>query len=249
MIVADEILISAITFFILVGVSLGCLFGHTLLSAKQLQEDTNSTVRVVANIFVVIASLVFGLMLNSAKNTFQDVDDAVHTYATDLILLDKTARALGPAGEDVHRGIIAYLERALSASPGVDPDRQAEILLEDVGNRLRGVQATGDQQTALWNEARQLYRAVLDQRWVIVGQSTGTIPMPLIVVMIAWLILIFASFGFRSPRNAVVIGTLISAAFLISASLCLILDMDNPSSGLIQVSDEPLQRVLEQIRQ
>jgi hypothetical protein len=249
MIVADEVLISAITFILLVGVSLGCLFGHTKLSAKQLQEDTNSTVRVVANIFVVIASLVLGLMLNSAKNTFQDVDDAVHTYATDLILLDKTVRALGPAGEDIHRGIIAYLDRALGASPGVAPDRQAEILLEEVGNRLRAVEAANEQQTALWNEARQLYKAVLDQRWVIVGQSGGTIPAPLIIVMIAWLVLIFASFGFRSPRNAVVIGTLVSAALLISASLCLILDMDNPSSGLIQVSDEPLQRVLEQIRQ
>ncbi|MET0529122.1 MAG: hypothetical protein ABW003_12430 [Microvirga sp.] len=248
MIVADEVLISAITFILLVGASLGCLFGHVRLSAKQLQEDTNSTVRVVANIFVVIASLVLGLMLNSAKNTFQDVDDAVHTYATDLILLDKTVRTLGPAGDDIHRGIIAYLDRALSASPGVDPDRQAEILLEEVGNHLRAVQATNDQQTALWNEARQLYRAVLDQRWVIIGQSGGTIPMPLIVVVIAWLILIFASFGYRSPRNAVVITTLVVAAFLIAASLCLILDMDNPSTGLIQVSDEPLQRVFEQIR-
>ncbi|WP_457090063.1 bestrophin-like domain [Microvirga sp. P5_D2] len=248
MIVADEVLISAVTFILLVGASLGCLFGHVRLSAKQLQEDTSSTVRVVANIFVVIASLVLGLMLNSAKNTFQGVDDAVHTYATDLILLDKTVRTLGPAGDDIHRGIIAYLDRALSASPGVDPDRQAEILLEDVGNRLRAVQATGDQQTALWNEARQLYRAVLDQRWVIIGQSGGTIPMPLIVVVIAWLVLIFASFGYRSPRNAVVITTLVVAAFLISASLCLILDMDNPSTGLIQVSDEPLQRVFEQIR-
>jgi hypothetical protein len=249
MIVANEILIAAGTFILLAGVALGCLFGHVRLSAKQLQEDTNSTVRVVANVFVVIASLVLGLMLNSAKNTFQAVDDAVHTYATDLILLDKTVRTLGSDGEEVHRGIIAYLDRALSASPGVDPDRQAEILLEDVGNRLRAVQATSDQQTALWNEARQLYREVLDQRWIIVGQSGGTIPMPLIVVVIAWLVLIFASFGYRSPRNAVVISTLVAAALLISASLGLILDMDNPSSGLIQVSDAPLQRGLEQIRQ
>jgi hypothetical protein len=249
MIVADEILISAITFILLLGASLGCLFGHTKLSPKQLQEDTNTTIRLVANVFVVIASLVLGLMLNSAKNTFQDVDDDLHAYATELILLDKTVRTLGPAGDEIHRGLLAYLDRALASGPGVAPDREAEILLEDVGNRLRAVQATNDQQTALWNEARQLYRQVLDQRWVIVGQSGGTIPMPLIVVMIAWLILIFASFGYRSPRNAVIITTLIVAAFLISASLGLILDMDNPSSGLIQVSDEPLQRVLAQIRQ
>jgi hypothetical protein len=249
MIVADEILVSVITFFLLVGASLGCLFGHVRLSPKQLQEDTNSTVRIVANIFVVIASLVLGLMLNSAKNTFQNVDDHLHAYATDLILLDKTVRALGPAGDSIHQGLVAYLDRALSAGPGVVPDRQAEILLEEVGNRLRMVRATDDQQTALWTEARQLYREVLDQRWIIAGQSGGTIPVPLIVVVIAWLVLIFASFGYRSPRNAVIITTFIVAALLIAASLGLILDMDNPSSGLIQVSDEPLQRVLAQIGQ
>lgn len=247
MIVADEILVSVVTFFLLVGASIGCLFGHVRLSPKQLQEDTNSTVRLVANIFVVIASLVLGLMLNSAKNTFQNVDDHLHAYATDLILLDKTVRALGPAGDDIHRGLVAYLNRALSAGPGVVPDQQAEVLLEEVGNRLRAVRATDDQQTALWNEARQLYREILDQRWIIVGQSGGTIPIPLIVVVIAWLVLIFASFGYRSPRNTVVITTLIAAALLIAASLGLILDMDNPSSGLIQVSDGPLQRVLAQI--
>ena len=72
--------------------------------------------------------------------------------------------------------------------------------------------------------------------------------MPLVVVVIAWLVLIFASFGYRSPRNTVIITTIIVAALLISASLGLILEMDNPSSGLIQVSDEPLRRVMEQIR-
>ncbi|MBB3018341.1 amino acid transporter [Microvirga lupini] len=248
MIVAAEVLIAAVTFVLLVGASLGCLIWHVRLSPKQLQEDTNTTVRLVANVFVVIASLVLGLMLNSAKNTFQAVDDGVHAYATDLILLDKTVRSLGSIGDETHQGLIAYLERALSASSGVDPDRQAEILLEEVGNKLRAIRVTDDQQTSLWNEARQLYREVLDQRWLIVGQSGGTIPMPLVVIVIAWLVLIFASFGYRSPRNTVIITTIIVAALLISASLGLILDMDNPSSGLIQVSDEPLRRVLEQIR-
>lgn len=249
MVVAVEILVSAVTFILLVAASLGCLFWHVRLSPKQLQEDTNTTVRLVANVFVVIASLVLGLMLTSAKNTFQSVDDDLHAYATDLILLDKTIRALGPVGEESHQGLIAYLERALAANPGVAADRQAEILLEELGNKLRAIRVADDQQTALWNEARQLYREVLNQRWIIVGQSDGTIPGLLIVVMIAWLVLIFASFGYRSPRNAVIITTLIVSAFLISASLCLILDMDNPSTGLIQVSDAPLQRVLDQIRQ
>ncbi len=249
MIVAVEILVSALTFLLLVGASLGCLLWHVRLSPKQLQEDTNTTVRNVANIFVVMTSLVLGLMLNSAKNTFQAVDDNLHSYATDLVLLDRTIRSMGPITDEVHSSLIAYIERALNDTPIIAADRTAERLLDEIGNRLRQLQPSDDQQRALWTEARQLYRELVDQRWVIVGQSDGTIPQPLVVIVIAWLILIFASFGYRSPRNTVIVTTLIVSAFLISASLCLILDMDNPSTGLIQVSDEPLQRALAEVRQ
>lgn len=248
MIIADEILVSAMTFLGLMAASLGCLFGHVRLSAKQLQDDTNTTVRLVANIFVVMTSLVLGLMLNSAKNTFQAVDDNLHSYATDLILLDRTIRAIGPEADNAHRSLVAYMERAIADIPIVVADRDAERLLDEVGTHLRA-RASEGQQTAIWTEARQLYREVVDQRWVIVGQSDGTIPKPLIVLVIAWLILIFASFGYRSPRNAVIITTLIGSAFLISASLYLVLDMDDPSSGLIQVSSEPLRRVLAELQQ
>jgi hypothetical protein len=249
MIVAPEVLISSITFILLAGASLGCLFGHVRLSPKQLQEDTNATIRQVASVFVVMASLVLSLMLNSAKNTFQAVDDNLHAYATELILLDRTIRTLGPLADGAHLSLVAYVERALNDVPVIAADREAERLLDDVGNRLRAAQPTESQQTALWNEARQLYREAVDQRWVLVGQSDGTIPLSLVVIVVAWLVLVFTTFGYRSPRNAVIVTTLVLSAFLLSASLYVILDMDNPSTGLIQVSDEPLHRVLAEIRQ
>jgi hypothetical protein len=50
----------------------------------------------VANLFVVMTSLVLGLMLNSAKNTFETNNRDIRTLATELILLDRTLRALSP---------------------------------------------------------------------------------------------------------------------------------------------------------
>lgn len=112
----------------------------------------------------------------------------------------------------------------------------AEALLDAVGTSLREVRVSNDQQTALWNDAPLLYRQTVQQRWVVVDASGGTIPTPLISLVIAWLVMIFGSFGYRAPRSAIVIGYFDVAALLMSGTLFLILDMDAPTKGLIQVS-------------
>ncbi len=45
---------------------------------------------------------------------------------------------------------------------------------------------------------------------------------------IAWLTIIFASYGYRAPKNAIVVSMLFLSALLISGSLYLVLDMDIP---------------------
>ena len=110
------------------------------------------------------------------------------------------------------------------------------------------MQLSGDQQVSLWNDARLLYRQVVQQRWVVVDQSGGTIPTPLIVMLIVWLMVISASFGYQAPRNRVVMSSFVVAALLVSAALYLILDMDSPVSGLATTSNVPFQRALAQFQ-
>lgn len=75
-------------------------------------------------------------------------------------------------------------------------------------------------------------------------QAEGSIPAPLLVMLVAWLILIFGSFEYRAPQNLVVVATLVLSAALIASTLYLILDLDGPFSGPIQISPAPLQRAL-----
>lgn len=87
------------------------------------------------------------------------------------------------------------------------------------------------------------------QRWIVVDAVSGTIPTPVIVIVISWLVFIFASFGYRAPRNAVTMVSLVLAAFLMSANLFLILDMDAPTTrGLIEVCNEAFKRALAEMQ-
>ena len=65
----------------------------------------------VASMFVVVTSLVLGLMINAAKNSFQEIDDHVHAYATQLILVDRSLRKLGPEAINARQPLVGYVQR------------------------------------------------------------------------------------------------------------------------------------------
>lgn len=244
----SEIAVAAATFLCLLGAAFIGLSSNARLSSKHLQDDTNAIVRLVANLFVVMTSLTVGLMMASAKNSLDTNDRNVRALATDIILLDRTMRALGSSSDEPHRHLIEYVQTSLKDLSIVDEDPQAEAFLDAVGTSLRALRLSDRQQTALWNDARALYRQTVQQRWIVVEQPGGAIPTLLIVVLIGWLAIIFASFGYRAPHNAIVMTSFVSAALLISATLFLILDMDTPATGFIQVSSRPIQHALTELQ-
>lgn len=247
----NEVRIAVFVFLCLTAASLGALFSYERLPEHQRQDDTRQVVHLIANIFVVMTSLVLGLMITSAKSRFDIVNQDVHGYATQLILLDRMLLLYGPEADETRRKLIAYAERAANGhwtAEGGLSDQTSERLLEDVGTRLRSFEPRAEPQLSIWNDIREQYRKALERRWSLVEQAEGSLPRPLMLMLVAWLVLIFATYGFRAPRNAVVVTGFIAASALIGGAIYLIVDMDLPFEGPIQVSAAPLQRVLTEMR-
>lgn len=248
-----ELLVAAAIFALLLTASIGTMLTYSKLPVHHRQEETNTVVRLVANIFVVMTSLVFGLMINSSKNTFALIDSDVHSFATQIILLDRTLRTYGIEANETRARLQTYVEKALSnPAPSQDPlvksDRTSELALNAVGDSLSLIVPRDPGHAALWSDARQQYQKIVEQRWIIVEQSEGVIPRPLITMLVAWLTLIFASFGYRAPRNIIVVLMFLISALLISLSIFVVLDMDIPFNGWIQIADTPLRRALAELR-
>jgi len=250
----DEALVGVAIFACLAGAALVSLFIYERFPVHHRQEDTSAVVRLAANLFVVMSSLVLGLMINSAKNTFETIDHNVHDFATQLILLDRSLRQYGPETDTARASLGAYLQRLVDATSATQKtpavaNRLSELLLNKVGDELAALTPPEARHAAALQSATQQLQKVIEERWVLVEQSDGMIPAPLIALLVAWLTLIFASFGFRAPRNATVVGTFIVSAALVASAIYLILDMDAPFSGPIQVSSAPLQRALAELTQ
>ena len=198
----SDLLISLAFFIGLAGAALVTLFVYPKLPAWHRDDATRDVLRLCAGIFVVMTSLVLGLMVNSARNTFESVDKNVHAYATELILLDRTLRQYGPETAGARKSLLAYVKQTAAQMAQSDPvlgDRTAEGLLGDVGRDLRTLKPADADQTTLRPRAEQRFETVFEMRWALIEQSEGTIPRPLIVLLGAWLMLIFASFGYCAP--------------------------------------------------
>jgi hypothetical protein len=248
----NDVLFALFVFVCLTSAALGTLIFHAKLPAHHRHDDTQSVVRLIVGIFVVMTSLVLGLMINSAKSRFDGINRDIHAFATDLIVLDQQLQHYGPETNDTHRRLVSYVRRAAEGQWPSNPlsvsDLESERLLNDVGDNLRSWKPTDPAKLLSWDDIRRQFRKVHEQRWALVEQAEGSIPTPILILVVAWLILIFASFGFRAPQNAVVVTSLVVASALISGAIYLITDMDSPFVGTVHVSQAPLSRALAEMQ-
>jgi hypothetical protein len=86
-------------------------------------------------------------------------------------------------------------------------------------------------------------------RVLLFEQLDRSIPVPFLVVLVFWLVIIFASFGLFAPRNGTVIAAFFVCALSVSGAIFLILELDRSFEGLLQVSSAPLRVALAQLGQ
>jgi protein-S-isoprenylcysteine O-methyltransferase Ste14 len=84
-------------------------------------------------------------------------------------------------------------------------------------------------------------------RWALIQGDESSIPAPFLVVLVFWLTVLFVTFGLFSPPNGTVITILVICAASIAAALFLIVELDRPFNGLIQISSKPLRDALGQL--
>jgi hypothetical protein len=79
------------------------------------------------------------------------------------------------------------------------------------------------------------------------AQKGSSIPVPFLAVLVFWLAMLFASFSLFAKPNLTIVIVLLICAFSVSGAIYLVLELDRPFTGLIQISSDPMKRALEQL--
>ena len=247
----------AIGLIVLVCVFGGALLGmflRTVLPEHHLNEASKDVVKLVTGLIATLAALVLGLLIASAKNSFDTVNEGFRQSAAKVILLDRALAQYGPETKDVRellrRSFAARVEQLFpkerSRSSTLNSP-QATAAMEGFQQKLRALAPQNDAQRSLQSRALDLSDTVAQARWMGIEHEDNTIPASFLVVLVFWLAAMFAGFGLFAPRNAIAVTVLFLGALSLSAAIFLIAELNNPLEEFINILRTPLDTALAQL--
>ena len=240
--------VSLISFTIVFGGALLGMYVH--LPEGHLRDDVKDVVRLSTGLLGTIAGLVLALLISSAKSSYDASNTQIKQITSNIIFLDILLEQYGPETHDLR---VALRD---AVPPTVD-----RIWNEHInGNKSEPFVATAEavafikkvQELKPDNEAKRDLQARMlsviadlqQLRFALFAQAHDSISIPFLVILIFWLTIIFASFGLFARPNPIVIVTFFVGALSVSGAIFLILEMDRPFAGLLQISREPLMHAL-----
>jgi hypothetical protein len=245
------------SFFVLV-----CVFGSGYLGLalrrhlpqQHLQEESLGMVRLCTGVIATLTALVLGLLIASAKGSYDRVNDGVTSAAADIVLLDRTLAQFGPqaheARELLRAAVVSSLETVFSSqSHGMtDLDtRQGQARVERLQAELQGLAAENEVQRGLKARALELSNVVAQTRLLTITQAQTPIPPVFLVVLVVWLAIMFAGFGLVTATNRTVIVALFLCALSLAGAVLMIEELSRPLNGLMRVSSAPMRYALEHL--
>lgn len=227
------------------------MFLSTALPAHHLSEPSKDVVKLVTGLIATLAALVLGLLVSSAKTSFDKANEGFRNSAARLIILDRALAQYGPETKDLRAAlrknfedrIGQYFARDRSGNSALGSSA-ATIGMEGFAQKLRALTPQNDAQRAYQARALDMLEAVAETRWFGVENEGNTIPTPFLVVLVFWLAAMFVSFGLFAPRNKLVVTVLFMGALSISGAIFLIEELFDPLGGIITISSEPLHKAV-----
>ncbi len=232
-----------------VGSALLGMFIRARLPDHHLSPETKDSVKLAMGLVATMVALILGLLIASAKSSFDAERNGVAQMAAKIVFLDRMLVDYGPETTDARQLLRHSVALAIAE---MWPDRKsAQSQLDPTVTPADGLYAL-IQQLSPKTELQRVFKSQtmgiafdLGQlRWLEFEQAGGSVSMPILIIMTSWLAILFVSFGLFSPPNGTVVASLLLVALSVSAAIFLIMELDRPFDGAIQISSEPLDNAL-----
>src|SRR5262245_38382431 len=247
--------ISGIVFACIIGgIVLGMIL-RAILPEKHLSAETKGLVNLGMGLIGTMTALVLGLLIASAKGSFDTQRNGLAQLSGNVIVLDRALAHYGMESKDARemlRGSVADMLRRTWPEESPEPDRTegrsaTEGRYEGLFENIQALAPKTDAQRAWQALALKTATDIAQARWLLFAQKGSAIPTAFLAVMVCWLSLILASFSLFAPPNATVFITLLICALAVSSAVFLVLELDRPFNGMIQISSAPLRNALAQL--
>ena len=237
------------------GAMLG-LFLRKHLPEHHLSKESRDAVMMGTGLIATLTALVLGLLVSSAKDSFDSMNSMLTQSGTKMILLDHALADYGPETKDtremLRRTLATLIVRIwpedkykLKESQVIEKD--GVVGIEAIQHQLRKLVPENDSQRAFHAQAIALSGELVEARWLTIEQAQVTMPIAFIIILFFWVAILFVCIGLFAPANRTVIAVLFVCAMSIAGAVFLMREMNRPLKGVMKVSSAPLIKALQHI--
>jgi hypothetical protein len=252
----SQVNIAVIVFACCFGAAFVGLCLSRVIPDHHLEPDSKDTVKLVMGLIATMSALVLGLLIASAKSSFDTQQTGLEQLATNVIELDHQLAVLGPETkgirDNIRTAMVGLHDRIWSAEGAsadtIDP-KAMSAFYDYVTSAIQSLPtSTGAQQNGQ-RAAHDLATTIGHTRLLMFVQSTAKISTPLLVILILWVSTLFLGFGLFARLNGTVAGSFFVGSVCVAAAIFLILELNSPFSGLMRLSDGPVLYAISRIGQ
>jgi len=220
------------------------------LPDEHLSPDSKDTVKLPMGLVATMSALLLGLLVNSAKTSYDTTRTEVMQMASQYRLLDRVLAIYGPRAAEVRGELPALIEVSTRSMWSDNADVPAQFnpkTFDSFYGALVRLDARDDAERALKAQAVNVILEIGQLRSLMMAESTTSISTPMLIVVVLWLVMIFLGFSLMAPPNATANFALIASALCAAGAIFLILELDRPFGGLMRISSEPMLNVLREL--
>ena len=232
------------------GMALGSYL-RLVLPDEHTQADSKDILMTSAATMGTLIALIIGLLVTSAKSTYDETNSSITQGGAKIITLDYYLSQYGPEAKELR----VLLRQSTAASiERIWPDEGAQGAVwakmaaadETAGlyNKIRELSPQNDAQKYLQTQALQIADDMMQKRWMLIEQSQIDLPRMFLVVLTFWLTVLFVQFGLLAPRNRTALSAVFICALSMAGAIFLILELNHPLEGRIKISSAPMQKAL-----
>lgn len=243
-------------------IALACIFGAAVIGVtisgylpeQYFDQRTRDIIKAARDVIVGVAALTLGLLIASAKTSFDERAHELKLEASKSVMIDRILYQYGPETRHARQLVRALLVNGVdrveqAMQHGVEQEKKRrDTITDELHLEVISLKPKNDIQTELRAEAISLSKEIMQSRWMVHQSLSTTIQLPLLFILVFWLSCIFLYLGLGASASPGIVATLLLAALSMSGAIYLTLEFDRPHQGLIRVSAEPFRLALEQLK-
>jgi hypothetical protein len=248
-----DVLIGVVVLAIIFGGSMLGMFLGKVLPDPHMGTESRDAIRAIMAMLGTLSAVVLGLLTGSSISSLAEKEGELRSAGVQFIMLDRTLLEYGPETAPIRALAKDLLAQRIDQ---IWPEEGGSVSLTALSSGaginlvqrdLFELSPRTERQQWLRSNALETTNTIAQSRWTTVEQIGSRFPWAFFVVVVAWLAVIFASFGLFAPRNASVIAALLVAAIALAGPIFMMLEMDQPYGGLVKIPSTSLRVALDQM--